>query len=298
VREDTRSLWEQYQWEVEPWRRGRLFLICFGLLSAVSDLLGCALLILGGLIEGLLVFGVARTLFWLQFYLIWIGVHWVRWLQGSLNAIQGFALFIWSLQSESGAMMTFGIFLMGTGIYLAFAPSIYFFAKRQQQRRSRQEALLAAAAFGVLLLSLAAGVAGLFRYKLWLQEDAENFADLAFTKIFAQHETYFLLDSVTPRLLEPPFGREYLTQFLRHAAIFAGDVHQIQKAKGQILVRYGFPFYLVAQGDLLSKAMGRNGPLLLRIRINGTAGDWKIDSVAWWYSNAPEAAEAYKSRLR
>jgi hypothetical protein len=56
-------------------------------------------------------------------------------------------------------------------------------------------------------------VLGLFRYKIRIQEDAVNFADFAFGRIFTEHDTYFLIDNVTARLLEPPFGRGYLTKF-------------------------------------------------------------------------------------
>ena len=121
MREDTRSLWEQYDSEVEPWRRGRAFLICFGTLTAISDLFACAAFILSGQIETLFIFAAIRTVFWIQFYFIWIGVHWVRWLQGAFNMAHGFVLFFWSLQNESGAVMTFGMFMMGAGIASPFA---------------------------------------------------------------------------------------------------------------------------------------------------------------------------------
>jgi hypothetical protein len=207
----------------------------------------------------------------------------VRWLQGALNLIQGFALFIWSLQGEAGFMMTFGIFMMGTGAYLAFAPSVYFFAKRQQEKRNWTELLTVAVVFALLLFSLAAGVFALFQYRGHMQEDARDFADTAFARIFAKHDTYFFLDHLTMRMLEPPYGRGYLTKFLQNATIFAGDVHDIQKANGWILLRYGFPFTLSAQGEMGTEGVGTRGRVVLRIRIGGTVGDWKIDNIGWWY---------------
>jgi hypothetical protein len=283
MREDTRSLWEQYDSEVEPWRRGRAFLIWLGTLTAISDLFACGVFILGGQIESVFLFAAIRIVFWIQFYFIWIGVHWVRWLQGMFNVAHGFVLFFWSLQNESGAVMTFGMFMMGTGIYLAFAPSVYFFAKRQQAKRSWRESLLIAAVFGILLLTLTAGVLGLFRYKIRIQEDAVNFADFAFGRIFTEHDTYFLIDNVTARLLEPPFGRGYLTKFLQDATIFAGDVQQIQRTTERIAVRYGFPFNLFAETEVQSEGVGARGHVILRMQIVGTAGDWKIDNAQWWY---------------
>ena len=70
MREDTRSLWEQYDSEIEPWRRGRVFLIWFGALTAISDLFACAVFILSGQIETLFIFAAIRTVFWVQFYFI------------------------------------------------------------------------------------------------------------------------------------------------------------------------------------------------------------------------------------
>jgi hypothetical protein len=287
MREDTRSLWEQYDSEVEPWRRGRAFLICFGILSALSDLVPCAALILSGEIERLFIFAATRILFWIQFYFIWIGVHWVRWFQGAFTIGYGFVLFIWSLQNESGAAMMFGMFIMGTGVYLAFAPSVYFFAKRQQARRNWGESLLVAAAFGIVLLSLSAGAFGLFRYKIRVQQDALDFADTAFQRIFAEHDTYFLRDNVTSRLREPPFGRDHMTKFLQNATMFAGDVGHIQRTTAkEIAVHYGFPFSLFAQAEMQSQGVGARGPVVVRLQIAGTAGDWKIDKADWWYSDS------------
>jgi hypothetical protein len=285
MREDTRSLWEQYDSEVEPWRRGRAFLIGFGTLTAINDLFACVVFILSGQIETLFIFAAIRTMLWVQFYFIWIGVHWVRWLQGAFNMAHGFVLFIWSLQNESGAIMTFGMFMLGTGIYLTFAPSVYFFAKRQQAKRSWSESLLVAAVFAILLLSLTAGVLGLFRYKIRIQEEASTFADVAFARIFTEHDTYFLLDNVTARLLEPPFGHGYLTKFLQEATMFAGDVQQIQRTSERIALRYGFPLSLFAQAQVQSEGVGARGHVLLKMQIVGTAGDWKIDDAQWWYPN-------------
>jgi hypothetical protein len=176
---------------------------------------------------------------------------------------------------------------MGTGVYLAFAPSVYFFAKRQQARRNWGESLLVAAAFGIVLLSLSAGAFGLFRYKIRVQQDALDFADTAFQRIFAEHDTYFLRDNVTSRLREPPFGRDHMTKFLQNATMFAGDVGHIQRTTAkEIAVHYGFPFSLFAQAEMQSQGVGARGPVVVRLQIAGTAGDWKIDKADWWYSDS------------
>jgi hypothetical protein len=284
--EEPEPLWQSVVGEKEPWRRGRLFLIFFALLSALSDLFVCALLLLGGYVEPLFIFAVARTLFWLQFYFIWIGVHWVRWLQGGLCMLYGFWLFIWSLGAQSGAIMMWGIFSVAAGSYLGFAPAVHFFAKRQQKNRNWRESFAVAVIFGLLLLTLASGVLGLVGYKTYVQQNAREFADNAFERIFAGHDTYFLLDHVTVRLLNPPHGRSDLTKFLQDATMRAGDIRAIQKANGFVSLRYSFPVSFVAEGEMRTEGVGSKGRVLMRMRLVGASGDWKIDEITWLFPDS------------
>lgn len=284
--EEPEPLWQAVVGEKEPWRRGRLFLIFFALFSALSDLFICAILLLGGHVEPLFIFAVARTLFWFQFYFIWIGVHWVRWLQGALCMIYGFWLFIWSLGAQSGGAMMWAIFSIGAGAYLGFAPAVHFFAKRQQEKRNWRESFGFAGIFGLLLLTLASGVLGLVAYKTHMQRDAREFADSAFDRIFAGHDTYFLLDHVTARLLNPPYGRADLTKFLQDATMRAGDVHGIQKANGFVSLRYSFPVSFVAQGEMRAEGDGSKGRIFMRMRLVGTPGDWQIDEITWIFPDS------------
>jgi hypothetical protein len=90
MRDESRPLWEQLDSEVEPWRRGRGILICLAAFYIVAQSLILAASILLGNIERFLIFGVGTVFFWLLFYLVWIGVHWIRWLLGGWNLIIGF----------------------------------------------------------------------------------------------------------------------------------------------------------------------------------------------------------------
>ena len=63
--DETRSLWEIYDSEVPPWRRGRFFLIIFAALSVLNQILVFAALILGGYIEQILILGIGAGIFWL-----------------------------------------------------------------------------------------------------------------------------------------------------------------------------------------------------------------------------------------
>jgi hypothetical protein len=172
--EASEPLWQVVVGNKEPWRRGRLFLILFAIFSALVDLFAFGLLIFGGYLNALLFFAAVRSLFWLQYYFIWIGVHWVRWFQGGLSMLQGFAFFVWSFENQSGPMMLWGMFSIAAGAYLGFAPSVHFFATRQKENRQWLEAIAVAAVFGLLLASLASGVLGLFRYQAYLQMKRAN----------------------------------------------------------------------------------------------------------------------------
>src|SRR5207248_413170 len=125
---------------------------------------------------------------------IWIGIHWVRWLNGAWNVLVGFTFVIWGLRDHMTIVVGAGIYLFGVGAYLGLAPSVYFFAKRQRESIRWMEAVAVAVVFLVLLGSLSAGIVGLVRYRVSLEEQARQFADAAFRNIFREHDTYFLLD--------------------------------------------------------------------------------------------------------
>src|SRR6266702_501096 len=97
---ETRSLWEQLDSEVEPWRRGRLVLVSIGsfylLLQVVSLFANLRL----GNLEALSVSAASCAVFWLLFYLIWIGVNWIRWVAGAWCGLSGFAYLIWALRDQ------------------------------------------------------------------------------------------------------------------------------------------------------------------------------------------------------
>ena len=138
-----------------------------------------------------------------------------------------------------------------------------------------------AAVFGLLLASLASGVLGLFRYQAYLQNEAREFADTVFQRIFAGHDTYFLLDHASARALAQRNGRFQLTKFLQDATLRAGEVHDIQKANGVVLLRYVFPATLAADGEMQTEGIGSHGRILLRLRLVGVPNDWKIDNISW-----------------
>jgi hypothetical protein len=117
---ETRSLWEQLDSEVEPWRRGRIVL---GSIGTFNFLLQSAVLFAAvkeGNLEAVVLFGSVCAVFWLLFYFIWIGVQWIRWLAGAWCALNGFILLIWALTDSNGLFATIGSVNLIVGVYLCF----------------------------------------------------------------------------------------------------------------------------------------------------------------------------------
>src|ERR1041385_6712582 len=182
---DNSALWREVLAEEEPWRRGRTFLILVACITFLFQALLLGYGIITGAIEFVLVNALSSLIFWLQFYFIWIGVHWVRWLQGGWSALFGFALLIWALRDHAPILALLGAYSLMVGCYLGLAPSVYFFAKRQKEKVRWTESLAVAGVFVLLLGSVYAGVLGLAGYKAALEREAREFADTAFQRVFA-----------------------------------------------------------------------------------------------------------------
>src|SRR5690349_21691470 len=99
---ETRSLWEIAASEVEPWRRGRSQLVGFGFVTLLFQVLEVAIGIAAGNLDYVFAFSTGSILFWFPFYLVWIGVTWLRWVLGAWNLITGFYIFFASLANGSG----------------------------------------------------------------------------------------------------------------------------------------------------------------------------------------------------
>lgn len=279
---DPEPLWRVVVGDTEPWRRGRLFLIIFGVLAVLTHLVILAALILSGTVEALLITAIFVLLFWFQFYFIWIGVHWVRWLNGLINSAYGFYLFFWGVGWSSWVLILGGLYTFAVGVYLALAPSVYFFAQRQRETKRWGEAIAMAVVFLLLLLALGTAVLGLLHYKGELKARAFAFANEAFEKVFAKHDTYFAIDHTTSESLNKN-GRFRMTQFLQDATIRAGDVREIKPAHGELQFRYAFPATLATEGYMIAEGIGASGAIELHMRINDFEGDWRMDDVAWRY---------------
>jgi hypothetical protein len=146
------------------------------------------------------------------------------------------------------------------------------------------ESLVIAAVFLLLLGSLGAGVLGLMGYKAQLEREARRFADTAFVSIFADHDTYFLLEHATKRLLEIDNGRGRLTRFMQDATMRAGDVHDIKPSVGWLRFWYSFPSQLGSAGEMVAEGVGDHGRIRMHLQLGEAGGAWKIDGLQWDYS--------------
>jgi hypothetical protein len=281
-RMEGQPLWREVVGDTEPWRRGRLFLILLAILSIGFQSLSFWNLVLAGDIQRMLGLGIFALLFWLQFYFIWIGVHWVRWLNGAWNGFWGFAFIIWGLRDSAGLVVAVGIYCFVTGAYLGLAPSVYFFAKRQRETVRWMESLVIAAVFLLLLGSLAAGIFGLMGYKANLEKEARRFAKTAFTRIFTEHDTYFFLEHASDRLIQDAGGREVLTRYMQDATMRAGDVHDIRPPVGWLRFSFRFPFHLTSEGEMITEANGVQGHIRMQLIVGeAEGGGWAIHGIRW-----------------
>jgi len=141
------------------------------------------------------------------------------------------------------------------------------------------------------MLSLVASVFAINAYKVRLQERAYNFANDAFEKVFAGHDTYFLLDHATDYALRT-VGRDELTRFLSDATLRAGDVHDIKPAHGELVFRYVFPARIGTEGFMRTEGVGEHGRIQLHLHMNDFEGEWRMDNLAWIYPDSVRQSPA------
>jgi hypothetical protein len=216
---------------------------------------------------------------------LWIGVHWVRWLNGAWNALAGFVFVIWGFRDGASIAVVLGIYLFVVGAYLGLAPSVYFFAKRQRESMRWKEAILIAAVFLLLLGSVGAGIAGLAGYKAHLEREAHDFANLAFRSLFVDHDPQFVLDHASNRLLEAGRGREALTSSLQTLTSRMDDSPEIQPAWGSLRFWFLFPLHLGSEGEMVAEGQGAHGRIRTHLIVGEGGGTWAIHGIRWHYND-------------
>lgn len=273
---DTRSLWEQYDSDVEPWRRGRITLVSIGMFYFLLQAAVFVAAAKDGNIEAVMVFGAVCVVFWLLFYFIWIGVQWIRWLAGGWCALNGFILLIWALTDSNGLFATFGTINLIIGVCLCLSPSVYFFAKHQQERRNWMHTIAVGSVFVLLVLTFAAGSVGLFIYHVRLYTDAVQFADQAAVHIYTDQDPQWMFSHFAPDEMAAvsPEGRR---AFFRDNVGHIGPVLQISTPTGAAWFTYHFPAQFVAWAEMRAEGKSAFGPVLLYFDISDPGNGWRID---------------------
>jgi hypothetical protein len=278
-------LWKEVVGDTEPWRRGRKFLVLYASINLINQGLVLGDLIVRGFLDPLIFSGAVAALFWLQFYFIWIGVTWIRWVHAGLVILVGFALTIWGIRDGVYLWTGVGLFNFVLGAYLGLAPAVFFFGKHQQERRSWAEVLVVGLVFVLVLASFAAGIVGLAGYRAARLADAREFADRAFRHIYAEHDTQFLTEHATARLMNEGGGVPGLSRFLQDATMRAGDVHDIHPGVPVLRSWHRFPLNLGFYGEVTAEGVGDRGGIQLAMRIGEDGHGWQIDAVWWRYWN-------------
>jgi hypothetical protein len=274
--EETRSLWEQLDSEVEPWRRGRIVLVTIGTFYFLLQTAVFIAAVKDGNIEAVLVFGSVCSVFWLLFYFIWIGVQWIRWLAGAWCGLNGFILLIWALTDGNGLFATVGTINLIIGAYLCLSPSVYFFAKRQQERRSWLQSLAIGIVFVLLFLTFVIGSVGLFVYHGRVYTDALQFADQAAEHIYTDQDrdwmfAHFSRDEIAA---VSPDG---LKAFFRDSVGRVGPVLQITPPSGPVRLIYHFPAEFISKAQLSAEGKSTYGPVRIHFWISDMGDGWRID---------------------
>jgi len=286
MREDTRSLWEQYHSEVEPWRRGRAILVTIGCGYLISQGLTAAGEIAVGSIEQLLTSSVGFVVFWFLFYFIWIGVHWIRWVMGAWSGAVGFCWVIWGFGANNIAMISFGAINLLIAAYFCLSPSVYFFAKRQREIVRWKEAVAAGVVCTLLLCSVAAALGGLWAVRNDQLADAIEFAEMAAEQIYVNANLDWAFSHVSQRSGQRD-GRVRLERFFQITNQRLRSVEQISNSRGWVRLHFQFPFRFEWDAYVVCRAQSRDGPAELHFILWKPERNWEIDHMWWSYLALP-----------
>ena len=278
--DEPEPLWREVVGDTEPWRRGRIFLVALALWCLLIQSVSIGSLIFIGRIDVVLVASASALIFWLLFYFIWIGVHWVRWLMGGFMGLVAFANLIWGFRDGNAVRLIDGVISFPVAAYLGLAPSVYFFALRQKETVRWKESLAVAAVFVLLLCSFGAAIVGLFGYKAHLESRGRGFADRAFRRVFVDGDSNFLRSHLTEDTLQQ-IGWDRMSRFMTDHYMRLGIVQNMRPAQGRLQFWFRFPGTLVSQGRMSAYADSEQGPVRLDMVILEGGGEWQIAALTW-----------------
>ncbi len=283
---ETRSLWEQLDSDVEPWRRGRIALIVIAAFYVLLQAVTISQSFFAGNLEALLAFAAFCSVFWLSFYLIWIGFNWIRWLAGAWLGLSGFCFLIWALRDGNVVLGVAGSINILIATYFCLSPSVFFFAKRQRENRSWLHSGLVVA--GLLLLSLTffIGAIGLFAYQAHAQVAAIHFTQEAAQHVYGDGDRDWLSQHSTPQALARSDEKSLIAVF-EDATRFVGPVTQISRTSGKARVLYRFPATLTCEAHMIADGISAYGHARMYFFIIDSGNGWQLQSTWWEHPGTP-----------
>ena len=278
ARDEPESLWNFG--EPEPWRKGRATLITIALCYFVSQGLTFASVLLGGGVENAIALSIVLVLWWLMFAFIWSGTHWVRWILGAWTLLSGFAYLIWGIRDDSFVKLGIGTVTLVMGAYL-FAPSVHFFAVRQRERIRWPEKLIVAAVFAVLVVSFFSALVAISVARSVTQLDAKRFGEEALRRIFVENDTGFVFAAATYLWKSNPRGTVGIATVMTSKHVDLGYVENTRVTDMKLRLLYDHPAKLRYAGVVDGEGFARCGAVLLRLEVERSADDWRINGL-WW----------------
>jgi hypothetical protein len=286
MRQEDRSVWDQLYWDVEPWRRGRVVLVWIAALNFLLQALDVALQIVLGDIERVLFLAAVFVLLWLQFYLIWIGIHWIRWIAGAWTGVTGFCFLIWGVRDNNPIVALLGAINLVVATYLCLSPSVYAFAQRQRETVRWKEAVAIAAICLLILGSIAAGLVGVWQLRAQQIEQAGDFAEAAAQHVYVESDFEWATSHVTAKSLEKN-GRSRLHFFIEDNKARLRGVRHISQSSATVRGRFRFPAQFAWYAHVICRAESDDGPAKLHFVLAKTRMDWEIEHMWWEYLPLP-----------
>ena len=276
-------LWMEAIPDREPWRRGRVAIATISAVVLVALALGLIAALLRGDIAAFFAWAVSGGFACLLLFLIWIGQNWARWIVAPFFGIIGFAALVKGITHLNGEFFYAGRLFAGalTALmmfsYLALSPAVYAFARRQREHARVLESVGIGAGFLLVLATIGSALLAFHNYQNVLEEEASEFAQLAFHRVFENRDARFLEShaSATRKTSRP-------AQFIHLAEDQLGTVQSVGPFGGKFTARLEGK-RIVLNGRLQTRAMFETGGCLVHIAVSGSEGDWAIDHISWNY---------------
>ena len=290
---ETRSLWEQLDSEVEPWRRGRMVLVSIAAFYLVLQGYIVYQDLLNENLEQLLAVGASCAVFWLLFYLIWIGVNWVRWLAGAWLGLSGFCFFIWGFRDSDWALFVAGLINLLIATYFCLSPAVYFFAQRQREKRSWLYSGMVVAVFVLLSFAFFMTCIGFFAYHAQAEASAVEFTQEAAIHIYSDQEREWMFANLAAVDVAASTPKS-LNAFFDQNVGRLGPVLQISTpTASSVRLFYHFPKEFTFTAAVSADGKSSYGPVRIYFWISDDGNGWRIDRT-WWERTYTESPPSYK----